>query len=67
MGATKDGLHAEEGEEVRRVLRDADLLRLAAATERHGAGTHSREALEGLRVLLPVLEMIRIDGQAHVG
>src|ERR1700744_3600162 len=32
--AAEDGLHAEQREEIRRVLRDGDDLRLSAATER---------------------------------
>jgi hypothetical protein len=64
--ASEDGLHAEQGEEIRGVLRDADIFGPAATAERHGAEAERREALEGVRVLPPVEEMVGVDGQVHV-
>jgi hypothetical protein len=62
QGSAKNGLDAEQRKEVGGVLRDADDLRRAAA-ERHGAKAERGEALEGLRVLPPVEEMVGVDRQ----
>ena len=58
--AAENGLDAQQREEIRGVLRDADLLRLGAA-EGQRFCSDGGEALEGFRVLPPVEEMVGVD------